>query len=49
MYHPWISRWHETIHQKAKEAVASGYWSLYRYNPLMTEKGKPAMTLDYKT
>ena len=34
--------------KEAKEAVASGYWSLYRYNPLMTEKGKPAMTLDYK-
>ena len=24
--------------KEAKEAVASGYWSLYRYNPLMTEK-----------
>jgi pyruvate-ferredoxin/flavodoxin oxidoreductase len=34
--------------QEAKEAVNSGYWSLYRYNPLQREKGKNPMTLDYK-
>ncbi|MDT2658260.1 pyruvate:ferredoxin (flavodoxin) oxidoreductase [Enterococcus hulanensis] len=34
--------------QEAKDAVNSGYWSLYRYNPLQREKGKNPMTLDYK-
>lgn len=34
--------------QEAKEAVDSGYWSLYRYNPELREKGKNPMTLDYK-
>ncbi|MDR3152567.1 MAG: pyruvate:ferredoxin (flavodoxin) oxidoreductase, partial [Bifidobacteriaceae bacterium] len=33
---------------EAKEAVESGYWSLYRYNPDNAELSKPAMTLDYK-
>lgn len=33
---------------EAKEAVESGYWSLYRYNPMLLEKGKNPMTLDYK-
>lgn len=34
--------------KEAQEAVASGYWSLYRYNPLFAEKGKQPMTLDFK-
>lgn len=34
--------------QEAKDAVNSGYWSLYRYNPIQREKGKNPMTLDYK-
>jgi pyruvate-ferredoxin/flavodoxin oxidoreductase len=34
--------------KEAKEAVASGYWSLYRYNPLLSEAGKTPMTLDFK-
>ncbi len=34
--------------KEAKEAVASGYWSLYRYNPLLAEAGKTPMTLDFK-
>lgn len=34
--------------KEAQEAVASGYWSLYRYNPLLAEKGKLPMTLDFK-
>lgn len=34
--------------KEAKEAVSSGYWSLYRYNPTMVEKNKNPMTLDYK-
>ncbi|MBZ3639841.1 pyruvate:ferredoxin (flavodoxin) oxidoreductase [Enterococcus casseliflavus] len=34
--------------KEAQEAVASGYWSLYRYNPLLTENGKQTMTLDFK-
>lgn len=33
---------------EAKEAVNSGFWSLYRYNPLLVEKGKSPMTLDFK-
>lgn len=32
----------------AKEAVESGYWQLYRYNPQLIEKGKDPMILDYK-
>lgn len=32
----------------AKEAVESGYWQLYRYNPLLVEKGKNPMVIDYK-
>lgn len=34
--------------QEAKEAVQSGYWSLYRYNPELKEKDKNPMTLDFK-
>lgn len=34
--------------KEAQEAVASGYWSLYRYNPLLAEKGKQPITLDFK-
>ncbi|MFS0934436.1 pyruvate:ferredoxin (flavodoxin) oxidoreductase [Enterococcus casseliflavus] len=34
--------------KEAQEAVASGDWSLYRYNPLLAEKGKQPMTLDFK-
>lgn len=32
----------------AKNAVESGYWSLYRYNPSLRDKGKTPMILDYK-
>lgn len=34
--------------QEAKDAVNSGYWSLYRYNPLAKEAGKNPMSLDFK-
>ncbi|QCI86819.1 pyruvate:ferredoxin (flavodoxin) oxidoreductase [Vagococcus zengguangii] len=34
--------------QQTKDAVNSGYWSLYRYNPVLEEKGKNPMTLDFK-
>lgn len=34
--------------QEAKDAVSSGYWSLYRFNPLLKEKNKSPMVLDYK-
>ncbi|MGX6961564.1 pyruvate:ferredoxin (flavodoxin) oxidoreductase [Vagococcus xieshaowenii] len=34
--------------QQTKDAVNSGYWSLYRYNPTLEEKGKNPMTLDFK-
>lgn len=33
---------------EAKEAVDSGYWSLYRYNPLLIQEGKNPMILDFK-
>ncbi|WP_313163503.1 pyruvate:ferredoxin (flavodoxin) oxidoreductase [Sedimentibacter sp.] len=31
---------------QAKRAVAAGYWSLYRYNPMLKEQGKNPFTLD---
>lgn len=31
-----------------KKAVESGYWHLYRYNPMNVEKGKNPFTLDSK-
>ncbi|MDD4572090.1 MAG: pyruvate:ferredoxin (flavodoxin) oxidoreductase [Clostridia bacterium] len=31
-----------------KKAVASGYWHLYRYNPLLKQEGKNPFTLDSK-
>ncbi|GFH42900.1 pyruvate-flavodoxin oxidoreductase [Lactococcus hodotermopsidis] len=34
--------------QEAKEAVASGYWQLYRYNPELEDRGKNPMQLDFK-
>ncbi|GBG96030.1 pyruvate-flavodoxin oxidoreductase [Lactococcus termiticola] len=34
--------------EEAKEAVESGYWQLYRYNPEMEATGKNPMTLDFK-
>jgi pyruvate-ferredoxin/flavodoxin oxidoreductase len=33
---------------QAKFAVESGYWHLYRYNPMMEEEGKNPFTLDSK-
>ncbi len=33
---------------EAKDAVESGYWQLYRYNPLLEEEGKNPFTLDSK-
>ena len=34
--------------QEAKDAVSSGYWSLYRYNPSLKAQGKEPMSLDFK-
>lgn len=34
--------------REAQQAVDSGYWSLYRYNPVLREAGKNPMTLDFK-
>ena len=31
-----------------RKAVASGYWNLYRYNPMLAEEGKNPMILDSK-
>ena len=36
-----------SIHQE-KRAVESGYWHLYRYNPLLKEQGKNPFSLDSK-
>jgi pyruvate-ferredoxin/flavodoxin oxidoreductase len=34
--------------QVTKEAVESGYWPLYRFDPRLTEKGKEPLRMDYK-
>ncbi|MFC4651944.1 pyruvate:ferredoxin (flavodoxin) oxidoreductase [Lactococcus nasutitermitis] len=34
--------------EEAKEAVNSGYWQLYRYNPNLEDAGKNPLTLDFK-
>jgi pyruvate-ferredoxin/flavodoxin oxidoreductase len=34
--------------QEEKNAVASGYWHLYRYNPMLETEGKNPFTLDSK-
>jgi len=34
--------------EEIKRAVASGYWTLYRYNPLLSEEGKNPLILDSK-
>lgn len=34
--------------QEEKDAVACGYWSLYRYNPTLEEEGKNPFILDSK-
>ena len=34
--------------KEAKDAVESGYWSLYRFNPELEEQGKVPMSLDFK-
>jgi len=33
---------------QTKDAVASGYWHMYRYNPLLENEGKNPFTLDSK-
>ena len=44
--------WHQAAvveHQtQAKQAVESGYWHLYRYNPALEEEGKNPFMLDSK-
>jgi pyruvate-ferredoxin/flavodoxin oxidoreductase len=34
--------------EEQKEAVKSGYWALYRYNPALRAEGKNPMKLDFK-
>ncbi|SDK83734.1 pyruvate:ferredoxin (flavodoxin) oxidoreductase [Natronincola ferrireducens] len=34
--------------EQAKKAVESGYWHLYRYNPVLKDEGKNPFTLDSK-
>lgn len=36
------------VQEEEKNAVAAGYWHLYRYNPLLTEEGKNPFILDSK-
>jgi len=36
------------VEEEMDQAVASGYWQLYRYNPLHGEEGKNPFTLDSK-
>ena len=36
------------IHREDKFAFEAGYWSLYRYNPLLAEEGKNPFILDSK-
>ena len=38
---------HKGLDQQ-KRAVQSGYWQLYRYNPLLVEEGKNPLTIDAK-
>ena len=33
---------------EAAQAVATGYWPLYRYNPDLSKQGKDPLTIDYK-
>ncbi len=51
-YTPCISHGvYEGMHMvldEAKDAVNSGYWQLYRYNPALEEIGKNPMVLDFK-
>ncbi len=34
--------------QEEKDAVAAGYWQLFRYNPELAEEGKNPLVLDSK-
>jgi pyruvate-ferredoxin/flavodoxin oxidoreductase len=34
--------------ENTKEAVACGYWQLYRYNPALVDEGKNPFILDQK-
>ncbi len=38
----------EYSQEEIKRAVAAGYWTLYRYNPLLADEGKNPLTLDSK-
>ena len=33
---------------ETRKAVSTGYWNLYRYNPMLADEGKNPMTLDSK-
>ena len=34
--------------KEEKKAVESGYWHLYRYNPMLKEQGKNPFVMDSK-
>ena len=55
MYQPWCQGWTaendpkaESIKAEEKKAVESGYWHLFRFNPLLAEEGKNPFILDSK-
>lgn len=37
-----------TSQEEQKKAVECGYWSLYRYNPMLAQEGKNPFSLDSK-
>ncbi len=37
-----------TVQEQEKQAVKAGYWSTFRYNPLLEAEGKNPLTLDSK-
>jgi pyruvate-ferredoxin/flavodoxin oxidoreductase len=45
-----IAHGYDLVHglEQQKSAVLSGYWPLFRFNPLLTEQGKNPMQLDSK-
>ena len=43
-----IKKGMNNVQQEMKDAVASGYWNLYRYNPELTKQNKDPFLLDSK-
>ncbi len=43
-----ISKGMNNVQLESKQAVESGYWHLYRYNPILKNEGKNPFILDSK-